>query len=197
MSEITAQTVYFAQPGRQNTARVLELVRARAEALEIETILVATTSGATAVQAGEALSGYRVIAVTHSAGFRGPNTQDLEPEQRAAAEALGVELLTCQHAFGGVNRAIRRKLDTYQVDEIIANVFRLFGQGMKVVAEITLMAADAGLVRVDVPVLVVAGSGHGADTAVVLQPANAHEFFNLKFMEILCLPSPAHPAFAE
>ena len=149
------------------------------------------------VQAGEALSGYRVIAVTHSAGFRGPNTQDLEPEQRAAAEALGVELLTCQHAFGGVNRAIRRKLDTYQVDEIIANVFRLFGQGMKVVAEITLMAADAGLVRVDVPVLVVAGSGHGADTAVVLQPANAHEFFNLKFMEILCLPSPAHPAFAE
>jgi hypothetical protein len=63
-----------------------------------------------------------------------------------------------------------------------------------VVAELALMAADAGLVRTDEPVISVAGSGRGADTAAVLKPANAQAFFDLRFLEILCMPAPGHPA---
>jgi hypothetical protein len=142
------------------------------------------------------MEGRRVIAVTHSTGFRGPNTQDLTPENRAAIEAAGGHILTCQHALGGVNRAVRKRLDTYQLDEIIAFTLRVFGQGIKVVAEMSLMAADAGLVRTDAPVMAVAGSGRGADTAAVLLPTNAQTFFDLKIVEIICRPSPQHPAFA-
>jgi hypothetical protein len=79
------------------------------------------------------------------------------------------------------------------LDEIIAHTLRIFGQGIKVVAEITLMAADAGLVRTDVPVMAVGGSGRGADTAAVLLPTNAQTFFDLKVLEIVCRPSPDHP----
>jgi hypothetical protein len=124
------------------------------------------------------------------------NEQELAEENRAAIERAGGQILTCQHAFGGVNRAVRRKLETYQVDEIIAYTLRRFGQGVKVVVEIALMAADAGLVRTDTPVMSIAGSGRGADTVAILLPANAQGFFDLQVLEIVCLPSPSHPGFA-
>ena len=195
MNELIAQTTYFEKPGRDNTDRTLELAYARARALGLRTALVATNSGDTAVRASRVLQGIQVIAITHSTGFGEPNVQELTPENRTAIEAAGGRVLTCQHALGGVNRAVRKKLDTYQLDEIIAFTLRLFGQGIKVVAEISLMAADVGLVRTDVPVLAIAGSGGGADTAAVMLPTNAQTFFDLRILEIICRPSPEHPAF--
>jgi len=194
MTEIPVPTVCFAQAGPSNTIRTLELVRDRAEALGIRQVLVATTSGATGVRAVQTLQGLDVIAVSHSTGFRGPDVQELAAENRAAIESAGATVLTCQHAFGGVGRAVRKKLGTYELEEIIAFALRTFCEGIKVAAEICLMAADAGLVRTDVPVIAVAGTGRGADTAAVLKPANAQTFFDLRFVEIICMPAPAHPA---
>ncbi|MBN1813909.1 MAG: hypothetical protein JXA14_18880 [Anaerolineae bacterium] len=188
MSEIVIQSVCFAKPGKENTARTLEIAKQRADELGIRTILVATTTGSTGVQAAQLFQGYDVIAVTHSTGFGGPNVQELTEENRAAIEAAGGKILTCQHAFGGVGRAVRKKLGTFELDEIIAYTLRTFGQGIKVCAEIALMAADAGLARTGEPCIAVAGTGRGADTAVVLMPANAQEFFDLKLMEILAKP---------
>jgi hypothetical protein len=76
----------------------------------------------------------------------------------------------------------------YVLGEIIADTLRIFGQGMKVVCEISMMAADSGLVRTDEDVIAIAGSSRGADTAVVLNPVNTHNFFDLKIREILCKP---------
>jgi len=193
MSEISTSCVYFSQPGPANTARTLELAYARTEELGILKALVATSGGATGLQATQILQGLEVIVVSHSTGFAGPDTQDLTGENRAAIEAAGAKILTCQHAFGGVGRAVRKKMGTYQVDEIMAFTLRTFCQGIKVAAEITLMAADAGLVRTDEPVIAVAGTGSGADTAAILKPANAQTFFDLRFLEIICMPSPGHP----
>jgi hypothetical protein len=136
-----------------------------------------------------------VVAVTHSTGFKEANFQELTDENRALIESHGGKVLTCQHAMGGINRAIRKKLDTYQIDEIIAFTLRTFGEGMKVAFEITLMAADAGLVKTGEPAIAIAGTGRGADTAVLLLPANAQSFFDLKVLEVICMPSPKHPDF--
>ena len=43
-----------------------------------------------------------------------------------------------------MGRAVRKKLGTYELEEIIAYTLRVFGQGAKVAVEIALMAADAG-----------------------------------------------------
>lgn len=195
MTECISQTVYFRQTGTANTERTLELAHTRAEALGIDTFLVATTSGETGALAAHAFQGANVVVVSHSTGFSGPNTQELRPEHRTAIESAGAQLLTCQHALGGVNRAIRRQFDTYQVDEIIAHTLRLFSQGVKVIAEMALMAADAGLVRTDTPVMGIAGTGSGADTAAVVLPTHAQTFFELRLPEIVCCPSPAHPVW--
>ena len=67
-------------------------------------------------------------------------------EERAAIEEAGGRILTCAHAFGGVGRAIRRKLGTYQVDEVMAFTLRLLCDGVKVACEITMMATETGLI---------------------------------------------------
>lgn len=188
MSEITVRAVYFEKPGPRNTDRTLEVARQRADDLGIDTILVASTRGETGVRAARFFQGYDVVVVTHSTGFRNPNTQELTEENRAAIEAAGAKILTCQHALGGVNRAVRKKLGTYLTDEIIAYTLRTFGEGMKVCFEMALMTADAGLVKVGEPCIAVAGTGRGADTAVVLVPANAQRFFDLRLMEVLAKP---------
>ena len=188
MAETIVQSIYFERPGAANTARTLALAKARADELGVETILVATTRGETGVQAARAFRGYSVVVITHSAGFGGPNEQELTPDNRALIEQAGGTILTCQHAFGGVNRAVRRKLGTYQLDEIIAQTLRTFGQGTKVCFEMALMAADAGLVKVGEPCVAVAGTGRGADTAIVLSPSNAQDAFDVRIMEILAKP---------
>jgi hypothetical protein len=188
MSEIVIPTVYFEKPGKENTDRTLAVAQERADQLGLGTVLVASTTGATGAKAVEVFQGQQVVVVSHSTGFREPNVQELMPEYRATIEAGGGKILTCQHAFGGVNRAVRKKMGTYLTDEIIAYTLRTFGQGTKVCLEIALMAADAGLVPVGEPCLAVGGTGRGADTALVLIPANAQTFFDLEVMEILAKP---------
>lgn len=186
--EQSFNTVYFAQPGPENTERTLQLARRRAEELGIRSILVPSTRGDTGAKAATWFAGYNVIVITHSTGFRKPDTQELTEENRQAILAAGARILTCTHAFGGVGRAVRRRLNTYQTEEIIAHTLRIFGEGMKVACEITLMAADAGLVRTDEEAIALGGTGRGVDTAVVLQPAHAQDFFSLRIKEIICKP---------
>ncbi len=181
---------YFNRPGPKNTESVMKKVAERiTTSPEINNILVATCSGRTAMEAFNILGdSVHIIAVTHVTGFRRPNFQELPKEMKVALEEKGIDVLTCQHAFGGVGRGIRNKLGTYQVDEIIAYTLRMFGQGTKVAIEIALMAADAGLVRTDEDIIAIGGTGKGADTALLLRPTNSFNIFDLKIKEILCKP---------
>jgi hypothetical protein len=187
-NEFSVPCVYFSQPGKENTQRTLEIAQKRAEELGIRTILIATTSGKTGLQVVELFGNRDVVAVTHSTGFVKPDFQQIDPQIRESILKAGGKVLTCQHALGGVNRAVRRKLKTFELDEIIAFTLRLFGQGVKVAVEIALMASDAGLVSTQEPCLSIGGTNLGADTAVLLKPAHAQDFFDLRIMEILCKP---------
>ena len=182
------RSVYFSESGSANTEETLEIARKRAEQLGIKTIVVASTSGETGVKAVKLLSNHKVVVVTHAAGFPAPDAQELTLQNRARIMEKGGLILTATHAFGGVGRAVRRKFNTYQVDEIIAHTLRVFGQGTKVACEIVLMAADAGLIRTDEEVISIGGTGKGADTALVVKPAHTQDFLELKVREVLCKP---------
>ncbi|MBN1545367.1 MAG: hypothetical protein JW902_01760 [Syntrophaceae bacterium] len=186
---ITTAT-YFPGSGPANTQAVLQAAAKRAAEKQIGVVLVATCSGNTALLAREIFPPeVHIIAVTHVTGFAAPNTQELTEANRAALTEKGIPIFTGQHAFGGVGRAVRNKLNTYQVDEIMAYTLRTFGQGTKVSIEIALMTADAGLVRTDQDVIAIGGSAEGCDTALVVQPANSFRFFDLKVREVICKPS--------
>lgn len=182
------QTVYFEKPGNQNTEETLKITQKWADENNIETIVVASASGKTGIRALELMPSKDVVIVTHATGFRGENVQELVPENRKKIESMGGKILTCQHALAGISRAVRIKYNTYEIDEIIANTLRRFGQGLKVTVELCLMAADAGLIRTDVDVIAVGGTGTGADTAAVIRPTNVTRFFDMKIRGILCKP---------
>jgi hypothetical protein len=188
MADLNIETLYFEAPDQQNTEKTLRLALKRAKSLGIKDIIVASTKGETGIMAAEIFKGHNLIVVTHSTGFREPDFQEMPQEKKEKIEKKGGRVLTCQHAFGGVNRAVRKKLETYELDEIIAYTLRTFCEGMKVAVEIVLMAADAGLIRTDKEAIAIAGTAKGADTALVVKPANAQTFFDLEIREILCKP---------
>jgi len=183
-----SKTVYFDKPGSENTDEVLRIAKQRAEELDIKTVVVASTKGTTAVKAVDVFHGLRVIVVTHFTGYSGPNIQDFTEENRKIVESKGGTMLTTAHAFAGISRAMQEKFSTYVIGDIVANTLKIFGAGMKVACEISMMAADGGLARTDEDAICIGGTGHGADTAVVLTPVNSSSFFDLKVKEILCKP---------
>ncbi len=182
------QTVYFDNAGEENADEVLRIAKQRAKDLGIKTVVVASTRGDTAVKAVDVFKGMKVVVVSHATGMREPNFQELTEENRQKIESKGGIILTTAHAFTGIGGAMRKKFNMHLLGDVIASTLRVFGQGTKVVCEITLMAADAGLVRTDEDAIVIAGTGRGADTAVVLRPVNSSDFFDLKIKEILCKP---------
>lgn len=182
------KTVYFDNTGAENTNEVLRIARQRAQELGIKTILVASTTGDTALKAMDVLKGFNVVAVSWATGLREPNVQKFTEEKRKIVESKGGKVLTTSHAFGGVSAAMREKFATHTIGDIIANTLRVFGHGMKVACEISLMAADSGLVRTDEDAIAIGGRSSGADTAILVRPANSSAFFDLKVREILCKP---------
>ena len=185
---LEVESVYFLEPGSANTEETLKVAKRRAEELGIKSIVVASTSGETGLKALKIFADYRVVVVTHTTGFQAPDTQELTSQTRAKILEKGGTILTATHAFGGIGRAVRRRFNTYQVDELIAQTLRVFGQGTKVACEIVLMAADAGLIRTDEEIVSIGGTANGADTALVVKPAHTHDFFQLKVREVLCKP---------
>jgi len=190
-----SKTVYFDNPGKENTDETLRIAKQRANELGIKTVIVASTTGFAAVRALDVFKDMNLIVVSHSWGWKEPNVSEFTEENRKTVKSRGVPIITAAHVFGGLCRAMRQgeipeATATYVVGDVVATTLRIFGQGMKVVCEIATMAADAGLVRNDEEVICVAGVGKlgGADTAVVIRPEVAHRFFDMSVKEVLCKP---------
>jgi len=182
------ETVYFKDPGKVNSRDALIIAKRRADELGIKDLVVASYTGETGALAAEIFKGYNLIVVAGMVGFIEPNQDRMKPEYKKAIEENGGKILRACHSFGGLGRAVNKKFNAIQVDEIIAHVLRLFGAGVKVACECACMAADAGLIRTDREVMALGGNGGGADTAVVLLPSNTHRFFDMRIREIVCKP---------
>lgn len=178
--------LYFTKSG-DYIEQVLSVVQKRLEKGDIKQVLVATTSGKTALKTAETLENVELIAITHQAGFRSPGEMEIPQNLITELKIKGTIVVTATHALAGVDRAIRKKHNTWMIAELIAETLRTFGQGTKVCAEIVMMAADAGVMRME-DSIVIAGTGRGADTAWVIKPAHSHQFFDMKFKELLCKP---------
>ncbi|MFW9911284.1 MAG: pyruvate kinase alpha/beta domain-containing protein [Candidatus Thorarchaeota archaeon] len=186
---MTIKTVYFDEASSQHREAVFEAVEAfLREHEEIRRIVVATTTGATGAAAAKRFSEYEVIVVSHHTGFAAPNENEIDDAERISIEKSGARLLTATHAFAGVARGIRKHVGTWTPTEMIALAYRTFCEGTKVCAEIAMMTADAGLVRVDEDVVCIAGTGFGADTAWLVAPANTNRFPELKMKACICKP---------
>ncbi|NLE99974.1 MAG: hypothetical protein GX601_03265, partial [Anaerolineales bacterium] len=100
-----------------------------------------------------------------------------------------VKVHTGLHALGdGVGSAFTDKHGGRVPEEIVRETLYRFCQGMKVAVECVLMAADAGLLDMSREVVAIAGTGSGADTAIVVKPAYPRKFHELEIREVLAKP---------
>ena len=189
MSFVEKKATYFKEAGKQNTDALLKLVKEYAEKEGIKDIVAASTTGETGAKASRIFKGNNVVVITHCFGFKELGENELREEYKNDILANGARILTGVHALSSVERAIRKDFGTLQPLELIANILRLMGEGTKVCIEITLMAADAGLIPVDRDIIAIAGTGKGADTTLRLRPANSARFFDLKIREFIAKPS--------
>ena len=175
--------VYFEKIGKENTGDVIKLVLDRAKAKNISRIVVASTRGNTAKSFSEAIEGkdINLVVVPWQFGFKGddhPFPQELVNELREKKHQVHFgTMLFHTTDFYGMN-----------VPQAMANLLRVFGQGTKVCLEIIMMACDGGCIGIGEKVIAVAGSGSGADTAVLATAAPSTKIAALRIHEIICKP---------
>jgi hypothetical protein len=191
----SSEILYFDRPGPANTEALIDAVCRRAQALGIDRVVVASNSGATALAFQKALQevGASVVCVTEHAGWDGGDSVAISEATRADLEAAGAVVLTCSHALSGVARSIGKKFGGVSQVEMMAHTLRLMGEGIKVVVEVAIMAADAGLVPTDCEIITVGGTGRGADAAAVLRAAHMNNVFDLEIREIIAKPRQRKP----
>jgi uncharacterized protein len=188
LSSVEKTTLYFEKAGEQNTKTLLEFVKKYVKQEGIRNLVVASTTGRTGADAVNIFKGYKVVVVAHAYGFKESGKNELQKEYQHDICSKGGKIFAGTHALSSAERAVRKDFGTIQPLELIANVLRRLGDGTKVCVEITLMAADAGLIPVDKDIVAIGGTGRGADTALRIRPANSAKFFDLKIKEVIAKP---------
>jgi hypothetical protein len=183
--------LYFEKKGTVNTDRTLEIALACCEDKGIKKVVVASSTGKTALRLHEkAKPSVEIIAVTYGAGSKYREEVEEFNRNRETLAKKGIQTVRGLQGLSAAERAFENKYKSGLLPlNIVADTLRMFSQGMKVCLEVALMAAEAGFITPDEEVVVVGGSGTGADTAVIMKPAYAASMFDTKFKAILCMPA--------
>ncbi|QOR33701.1 hypothetical protein IMX26_09320 [Clostridium sp. 'deep sea'] len=179
--------MYFKEPGKLNTQKTCELALKKAQETGIKHIVVSSNTGYTLKYLID--SKLNLVCVTHQVGFREPGCDEMGEQKRIELKKAGVKLLTTTHLMGGIERAALRKFGGNGIQSITAYTLRMFGQGTKVCAEIATMALDAGLIPFGEDIIVIGGSGRGADTAWIIRPAHSQQYYDTEMKELICKPT--------
>ncbi|MBB6400725.1 hypothetical protein HNP92_000010 [Methanococcus maripaludis] len=186
-------TEYFEYAGVENTENTLKYAIERAK-LGISDIVIASSYGETAKMLLDMLEkekenlNVNVVVVTYHQGFSGPDVVAMPENVKKDLEKRGATVFSGTHALSGVERGISKRFGGYGPVEVIAQTLKTLGQGVKVCYEVTVMAADAGLVSTKKEIIAIGGSSRGADSAVVIRPSNMNTFFDIELRELICMP---------
>ena len=174
--------VYFEKPGIGNTEETLRLAIERAKARGITKIVIASTRGDTARLAAERLAGTGITMVVI------PHQYSFGREQRFPQELVESLKKQGHHVHFATSLFATENLYGSSIPRVMAFLLRTFSQGMKVCVEMILMVVDGGFVACGEQVISIAGTGRGADTAIVVQAAASSDLSNLHITEIICKP---------
>lgn len=181
---------YFERPGKENTERCLDVVKRAIRDSQYKHLVVASTTGETGLLFSDGLkySRINIVVVTHSYGFKEPNTSEIADDVKKKIESNGAKVYTGTMITHTIETAFSSKFSGLYPSLIVAQTLRRFGEGPKVCCEIVMMAADAGLIPEGEETLSVAGTGRGADTVMVVKSATSKRFLDLRVLEILAKP---------
>ncbi|MEM3628054.1 MAG: pyruvate kinase alpha/beta domain-containing protein [Candidatus Bathyarchaeia archaeon] len=167
---------YFEEPGPENTEYVIQAVSEKIKEKGIKTVIVASTSGDTALKFAKYLKNKAKLIAVSWKKITQKNVQEL---QNLDVTICNFENYLPLHEMG---------------NELVRNTFYTFGQGIKVCAEVTLIAVDKGIIPSGQEVIAVGGTGSGADSAAIIKATSTSDMFSsdiqkrLEIREIIAMP---------
>jgi hypothetical protein len=198
---------FFESAGEENTNEVIKTVVDRAEEGGIEAVIVASTSGKTSVKVAEQLRrrGLRtkVICISGPPSWKEfPEYKFplIKEETRKRLDALRIRVINhVEEPFGPITfrnwwekktvKVLRPEADLFWMSLICVG-----GHGLRTAVEVVFMAEEAKAVNKGETVISVAGTGTGADTAIVMKTSRFKDVVGvdpekrMKIYEILAMP---------
>jgi len=166
------QVTYFEKTSDEDPERIteetLKLAKKRGDELGIKSFVVASSTGFVAKKALALLADKGLVLVGEARDW-------YEKDFLRELERKGVPILFSHDV-------------KYSYPADVQAAYRRMSEGAKVCPEIVMLASDGGLIPSGVEVMAVAGTGSGADTAMVILSAKSKAFKELKIREILCKP---------
>jgi hypothetical protein len=199
MDKIVRKVYYFGEPGKQNTEEVMEIVKNVIQEEKIDCLIVASTSGETALKFAKALKDEKVkiicVSEPPSRQIFGDKWPCMNGEIRKELEKYNVVIVErVPYKFHNSVLEMAKwytPIPEHIVGDVLASVG---GQGLKVAVEIMFMAVQGGFIEPNREVIAVAGYGGGADTAVILKTCFPENMFSsdvdkrLEIKEIIAMP---------
>jgi uncharacterized protein len=189
---VSKRIAYFEQSGKENTENVVDIVADRLKEGDIKSVVVASSRGETGLKFARRLANAtNLIIVSSHPGRNKPGEWDFDRQALKELEEMGCKVLRQTHVLSGLERSISGRFSGVSHTEVIAESLRtLFGTGIKVAIECTIMAADGGVIPIEKTIAVggTAARGRGADCAIVALPAHSNNFFDFRVLEILAKP---------
>jgi len=200
---------YFKTPGIQNTELVTGLIADHLAEEDIESVVVASCSGSSALMLAEALKNCAVGIVNVTPPAKAWDTIGWHGIPRFMVESLSKLGVVCREfrvadeknlgAFPPNSRFYdpmsRTSYDIEHLDRVFyETLIDVGGQGLKAAVECTLSACASGDVAEGEIVIATAGSGRGLDTAAVIRATTPDKCFSekpserLEVREILAMP---------
>ncbi len=191
------QVYYFEEAGPENTNLVIEAVSQRLESGGVRKVVVASTSGETAVRLARKLKDKAEIICVSEAPYRRERGADwpcIIPEIKKKLEKLGVAVIdkAPEVFFNSVLEAA--PWGNAFPERLVRETLYCFGQGMKVAVEVALVAVSCGYITPFEDVIGIGGMGSGADTAILLKATYPPCLFDkdpskrLEIKEIIAMP---------
>ena len=179
MSDFTERKItYFHATGSGNTKDIARIVAERAADGDIEAVIVASSTGNTALEVARAVSrATKVFAVNFQPAYWDRHTRP-DPETKKKAEALGAVFMP-----DSPTAKYLKDIPGHSADSL-----RLLGQGMKVAVEVIMQAVEIGHLSKGAMVIGTGGSSRGADVAIVARAAGPDDLSRFWISEILAKP---------
>ena len=189
MKGTSRSIVYFSESGSENTDEILEVVHRRIQEGGIRSVVVASSSGETGLKFAKRMAAETNLVIVGShAGYSSPGVWDFDKEALKELDARGCKIVKQSHILSGLERTFTNRFSGASHTEVLAEALRsLFGVGMKVAIECTVMAADSGAIPIE-KTIAVGGTEGGADCALVVWPSHCNNFFDFRVLEILAKP---------
>ncbi len=196
---ITRETYYYKFKGEVNTEHVIKVAVQRALEVGASALIVASETGRSALKVAKTLKSLstdlKLVVVTHPPsetwgplgkipiGLRHPrNVKALK-----CLESLGAIIVQGTRPLAPPSRSVGWEQPLPEV--IIDKVLSIFGQGIKIAIEASLMATDAGAVNRGDIVVSLGGTFKGLDAAIVAKTTYSYYFLKeYELLEIIAKP---------